>query len=139
MAIIDGEWNGQDPAVVFAALSGLIDRPKWHSDAACREHPELNWFPHRGEPQTAQLAVCDACLVRTECAAAGAFEHDGIWGGQSGRGRRRELSATPAGLRPPRKPLVVGTREPMPVSARTAAHSAYMRGYRARVRAGKVA
>ncbi len=69
----------------LTALLSFI-RPAFHADAACREHPELSWFPERGEPTKAQLAVCAGCLVRDECREAG--ELVGIWGGLSGRARR---------------------------------------------------
>ena len=64
-------------------------RPAFHADAACREHPELSWFPERGQSITAQLAVCRSCLVRAECEAAGVDgkEH-GVWGATTGRQRR---------------------------------------------------
>ena len=132
MALTDAKWNGVDPVDVFVALVGLIERPAWHSDAACREHPELSWFPARGERQDEQRAVCEGCLVRAECAAAGMFEYDGIWGGLSGRGRRLELRGTPV-PRPRKPPVVVVPARP--VSAKTA----YMREYRARLKAREVA
>lgn len=72
----------------LTALLNFI-RPAFHADAACREHPELSWFPERGEPTKAQLAVCAGCLVRDECREAGADEQVGIWGGLSGNARRR--------------------------------------------------
>ena len=64
-------------------------RPAWHADAACKEHPELSWFPERGQPVDRQKAICAGCHVRVECAAHGLEHHEeGIWGGISGRGRR---------------------------------------------------
>ena len=64
-------------------------RPPWHADAACREHPELTWFPDRGQPTEPAKAVCAGCLVAPECRAAGiAGREHGIWGGLSERGRR---------------------------------------------------
>ncbi len=47
-----------DPAEVFAAFAGLLERPAWHADAACREHPEVDWFPERGDDQGPAKAVC---------------------------------------------------------------------------------
>lgn len=67
-----------------------IQPPEWHKDAACREHPELSWFPTRGDTRTAQAAVCRTCLVRAECAEAGAQETEGIWAGVAARRLRRE-------------------------------------------------
>lgn len=58
----------------------------WRRDAAGREHPELNWFPERGESTRPAKAVCDGCLVRSEC-LAWALDHEvtphGVWGGLS--------------------------------------------------------
>lgn len=77
-------------------LLELVARPAWHADAACREHPEITWFPERGEHIVDARAVCAGCLVRVECLAF-ALEHEssdpdthGVWGGLS-RGERSEL------------------------------------------------
>jgi hypothetical protein len=71
-------------------LLSLIQQPAWAADAACKEHPELPWMTERGESMSKQLAICRCCLVRVECLAAGLRGHeDGIWGGTSGRQRRR--------------------------------------------------
>jgi hypothetical protein len=64
-------------------------KPDWHRDAACREHPDVNFFPERGEDSRPAKAVCAKCLVRAECLAAGIREHFGIWSGTSERERRR--------------------------------------------------
>ena len=70
------------------------DRPQWHAQAACREYPHVNWFTERGEPTEPAKTICRSCPVRSECAAVGAGEQSGIWGGMSGRERRRK-SANP--------------------------------------------
>lgn len=73
-------------------LLELLERPAWQADAACREHPEVTWFPKRGESSAPAKAVCERCLVRSECLAYG-IEHevsggaDGVWGGLSPRER----------------------------------------------------
>lgn len=70
----------------------LVDRPAWHADAACREHPDMTWFPGRGDDQQAARDVCEGCLVRAECetyARAQPAWLEGIWGGTSARQRRR--------------------------------------------------
>jgi len=77
--------------------AGLLDllvwgKPAWHADAACREHPELSWFPAPGEDLAAAKAVCESCLVVAECRSwslAQGPELQGIWGGLSGQERRR--------------------------------------------------
>lgn len=83
--------TGLDPA--HRSLDPLYDvllgRPAWHADAACKEHPELDWFPTRGQDIKGLKAVCQGCLVADECAAAGFREHYGVWGGMSERERKR--------------------------------------------------
>ena len=66
-------------------LYDLLVRPAWHADAACREHPEVNFFPGRGEPVAPAKAICSGCLVRGECADAVGLSYDtyGVWGGRT--------------------------------------------------------
>jgi WhiB family redox-sensing transcriptional regulator len=70
----------------------VLRPPAGHADAACREHPEVSWFPERGEPTTAAKAICSGCLVKQECAAY-ALGHeealDGIWGRRQRAAMRR--------------------------------------------------
>lgn len=84
----------QDPGDLIDAAGFLLElasRPAWQADAACREHPELNWYPERGESTIDQKRICASCLVRDECRdyAIELGDPHGIWGGLSGRGRRR--------------------------------------------------
>ena len=79
-----------DPAELFDAVAVLTRRPAWHADALCREHPEIDFFPVRGESVEAAKAVCARCLVRDECLATALAMCDsgldgavGIWGGTS--------------------------------------------------------
>jgi hypothetical protein len=73
-------------------ILALLDPPAWHADAACREHPDLTWFPDRGQDTSAAVAVCRGCLVADQCRAwamsQGAGLH-GIWAGTSDRERQR--------------------------------------------------
>jgi len=46
-------------------------------------------LPRTGASTGAARAICARCPVRKECAAAGAGEHHGIWGGKSGNQRRQ--------------------------------------------------
>jgi WhiB family redox-sensing transcriptional regulator len=64
-------------------------RPKWQRDGLCLEHPELSWFPSKGQPTAPAKAVCSRCLVRPECLAF-AIDNDerGVWGGTSEAERR---------------------------------------------------
>lgn len=68
--------------------------PSWFLDAACVEHPELDWFSDEPAEQAQARQVCDGCLVRTECAAAGQRRPYGMWGGLTLDDRRRRLRAS---------------------------------------------
>lgn len=89
-----------DPAERYISLAELLRRPAWHADAACREHPDVSWFPARGEPVTEAKRICAGCLVRAECEAY-ALEMGGwtagIWGGTSERQRRLLRRASTSG------------------------------------------
>lgn len=91
-----------DPIDVLDVLRELTARPAWMSDALCREYPHLSWFPERGESTTEQKAICRRCAVSVECfdyvnndkipdrhGIGQAWATVGIWGGTSGRERRR--------------------------------------------------
>lgn len=77
-----------------AALDELRDwlagyRPAWHADALCKEYPDVNFFPERGEDTLRARSICARCLVRDECRQAGVDGDEiGIWGGTSGKNRR---------------------------------------------------
>lgn len=81
-------------------MSALLDAleaavPGWHRDALCLEHPEVNFFPERGEDARPAKALCTGCLVAGECLGY-ALRHgieEGVWGGRSGRERRQIRSA----------------------------------------------
>jgi WhiB family redox-sensing transcriptional regulator len=55
--------------------------------------PDL-FMPERGGQRDVQQAVkaCAICPVRLECLEYGRFERYGIWGGLSGKERRRLYS-----------------------------------------------
>ena len=77
-----------DPfALIGIDASDIVERPPWHRDALCREHPELSWFPPSGDRADLQRAICRRCAVRRECADAGQDQY-GIWGGLSRAERR---------------------------------------------------
>lgn len=63
----------------------------WVEQANCRGlDPDL-FFPRRGESAAHAIAVCQGCVVRTECLDFAVRERivHGIWGGMSERARRR--------------------------------------------------
>ena len=68
----------------------LLQRPAWQSDALCREHPELAWFAETGSAARAAKAVCNSCLVRSECVSFAMADPSltGIWGGLTSHERR---------------------------------------------------
>jgi WhiB family redox-sensing transcriptional regulator len=61
--------------------------PAWYADAACREHPDLEFvlLPlGTGSVEIEQRkAICRRCLVREECLAYALADPslDGVWGG----------------------------------------------------------
>jgi WhiB family redox-sensing transcriptional regulator len=76
--------------------------PAWHRDAACKEHPELSWFPGRGRDPRAVKRVCESCLVVDLCRAWALSQPEplvGIWGGLTEK-ERRKLRASRATPRP---------------------------------------
>lgn len=119
-------------------VRALMERPTWMADANCRGlDPEL-FFPAKGEETSQIKAVCRACDVQAECLAYamnGGEEH-GIWGGLSGRERRRLRRGAPVSGR---KPITHGTkggynahrrRGEDPCEACRDANTLYMQGYR---------
>lgn len=76
----------RDDAGLLRRLAHI--KPRWHADAACREHPEIDFVPPHGVSAAPAKAVCRRCLVVAECLAY-ALEHDevGVWGGTSTRER----------------------------------------------------
>lgn len=70
------------------------DRRAWTSRAACRGMDPEMFFPDRQDGYQAIQAIqaiCAECPVRVECLnyALDERERDGIWGGMTGRQRRR--------------------------------------------------
>jgi Transcription factor WhiB len=62
--VLDGAgYPWATDAATADAVYALLDRPAWHHTAACREHPELSWFPGAYEDASAAVAVCAACPV----------------------------------------------------------------------------
>jgi len=76
-------------------LAALIATPEWHHRAACRGLDPQLFFPQPGESTVEAEAVCRSCSVSRECLdeAIAIGEPNGIWGGMSGRARRRLRSA----------------------------------------------
>jgi hypothetical protein len=86
--------------LLLAVLAELDRQELWRRDAGRREHPELEWFPPRGQNAEAQRPVCAGCPVPTEC-----FEYalrqcsdgahlPGVSGGKTYRDRREARRRT---------------------------------------------
>jgi hypothetical protein len=62
----------------------------WVTEATCRDLPTEAFFPEDdNDPVTpAARAACAICPVVAECAAYGAHEKTGTWGGRSSKERR---------------------------------------------------
>lgn len=107
--------------IVFASQIGdgftiedfaqIIRPPAWHADAACREHPEIEWFPSRGESLDAARAVCATCIVRDECRADSIDENYGVWAGLSERERQRDRAGLVAARKAERAAARAAERE----------------------------
>jgi WhiB family redox-sensing transcriptional regulator len=70
-----------------------LQRPTWMSRAACTglATREDLFFPARGEATGPAKAICRGCSVRADCLDFAMIngEKFGVWGGLSGRERRR--------------------------------------------------
>jgi len=64
---------------------------EWRAQANCRGVDPAVFFPERGEPTGEAKRICTGCVVRDDCLewALANGERYGIWGGLSGRERRR--------------------------------------------------
>jgi WhiB family redox-sensing transcriptional regulator len=76
---------------VLEGLAVLLDAERWKRDALCTEHPEVQFFPERGESSEPAKATCRKCLAREDCLRYALDEaiKCGIWGGLSERERRK--------------------------------------------------
>lgn len=90
---LDVERKAKEGLPSRTALPGA--RP-WADRAACRDRPELDWFPESQSAQELAMAemakeVCRCCPVAQECLdyALDSGEKFGIWGGSSSRERSR--------------------------------------------------
>jgi WhiB family transcriptional regulator, redox-sensing transcriptional regulator len=104
-------------------LAGF-EQPAWAADAPCREHPEVEWFPERGESMAAAKAVCRRCPVRDECLSYAVADPTivGVWGGTSGRERRRMRERRAAPERGPERLHVRGMSARHPEQRVTTEH-----------------
>jgi WhiB family redox-sensing transcriptional regulator len=94
------EWLMVPEAPALPTLADLLPpRPSWMAAGACRDRPDVTWFPDRGKSTAPAKAICAGCPVRVECLSFA--QHEGIdhgtWGGLSPRERRKTWAAHVAG------------------------------------------
>ncbi len=77
------ESAGASRAGVVLSVLPVAEHPAWHEHATCRGKGPALFFPELGKRSAYAEArqLCDGCPVRSECAAAGAHEGHGVWGG----------------------------------------------------------
>lgn len=83
---IDPEPERFDVTEFLAAVS-----PPWKAEAACTPDQADLFFPERGEDADEAKRICAGCTVRRDCLTAALVNNEraGIWGGLSGKERRR--------------------------------------------------
>jgi hypothetical protein len=93
--VIDRWTTSNERNATAEELLEMIQRPGWWAQAACRGVGVEIFFPHRGEETAEALAYCRRCSVTEQCrATADSLPYKshtgGIWGGTTGRMRRRD-------------------------------------------------
>ncbi len=94
-------------AVYAPSFAPKSETEEWKAEGACRDHDPDVFFPDRGEDTDTAKRICAACTVRRECltyAITAPRERNGIWGGTSGRERRKLTLASIEGR--PLPPIV---------------------------------
>lgn len=83
----------RSPRVEYSFVLASVPQPgPWAQHGACRTAPQSLFFPERGESVAQAVAICQRCGVQDACreyAVAAGQELLGIWGGTTGRTRRR--------------------------------------------------
>ena len=73
--------------------SELTDPITWRDDSACRERPDVDFFPFPEDVQAISRAkeVCVTCPVAEECLiyAIETRQGDGVWGGHTPKERTK--------------------------------------------------
>jgi hypothetical protein len=74
---------------------------RWHQDAACRGTDVELFYSEDESDERRALAVCAGCPVREPCLAQAMADREpfGVWGGTTGRRRRRIFRAARRGRR----------------------------------------
>lgn len=105
-SIMQPGFDALDAAEEFL---GLLRRPSWHAEAACRGVGSATFFPGRGEPHSRAHALCAGCPVRAACLEAAlattGVDDVGIWAGTTTRDRT-QMRHGGGKLPPPLRSLV---------------------------------
>jgi WhiB family transcriptional regulator, redox-sensing transcriptional regulator len=95
MAHVYAQGPGDESRSSVEELLNLMEGPAWMTQAACKNHPEVTWFPKRGGGRGAQAKrICAGCPVRYKClrwALEWGPELQGIWGGRGAEARGKML------------------------------------------------
>ena len=108
LGIVRGVVDREGQAAGDSAHAGVLRSRSvpWESDARCREHPEVNFYPELGDSAGPAKEVCRECLVKRECLVFAMSNRDayanGVWGGTVPAERRELLrSHESPGVRAP--------------------------------------
>jgi WhiB family redox-sensing transcriptional regulator len=84
-------WRSDDGEAFLLAVAASV--PAWQRDGLCIEHPEVEFFPEKGQSLRPAKALCSRCIVQSECLAFALREQiaEGVWGGASAK-ERAELA-----------------------------------------------
>lgn len=68
----------------------ILEEKPWATFAACKDAPEVSFFPQTKTEARAALAVCGICPVREDCLdhAIETSERFGVWGGMTEKERK---------------------------------------------------
>jgi WhiB family transcriptional regulator, redox-sensing transcriptional regulator len=96
MAHFYAQRPGEEASSSVEELFDLMAEPAWMTQAACKNHPEVSWFPRKGGRREEQAKrICAGCPVRYTCllwALEQGSDLQGIWGGRGAQARARMLT-----------------------------------------------
>ena len=87
--------DAQRHAGAFGAVLALLERarPQWHREAACRQHPDVDFHSKSKAMRARAFTVCGTCSVRDQCLSWSIDEvedfTDAVLAGTNGSARRR--------------------------------------------------
>ena len=95
IAVDNAATESMRNADALAALVTLLERsrPQWHTEASCREHPDVDFHSRSAKHRAAAFSICGFCPVRDRCLdwsiEIGDFTTHTILAGMDGAARRR--------------------------------------------------